>query len=497
MDKKKVLKDTYSNYAILVVKLFLAFFTTPIYLAVYGKAIYGLFVLSTSLATSLTFLDFGAGKSLIKYTAEYLYDKDKLKYQSSVNTAIALNIVSMMAVLTICTIILLKVDTFFRIDAKDVAEARILFLIAIFSTLFVFLDFIPANILQGAGIFHEKNVYQIIIIILNVIMIAWVYFFKPSITAFGITSMLLYAFTYFIDFYLVRKNGLLKNIRLKIIINRQLFQQSSFKYTREIFLLSLVGFFSSQADKFIVGSLISVSAVSIYTVVTRPFFLLRSLTSNIYSVLQPHIIQVKSAGGDVGRLITRITIIIFMLFLFLLAAFTFAGKAFFEIWLHTTEYDQYFLWAFVAVFNWALTGFYALIYRTMFVTGSTKEIFKIDSYAALINGFMSVVLTYFLGFYGVILGTTCQTIILCIFMYRAGNKLYGVRLEQIFTRNANLFIAFVFCLLMLAGITTNWTYKTSLPVIFGEIVILTAGFGLLLYKENIISLLFKRPAVKV
>ncbi|OJW15129.1 hypothetical protein [Mucilaginibacter sp. 44-25] len=495
MDKKKVLKDTYSNYGILAVKLFLAFFTTPIYLAVYGKAIYGLFVLSTSLATSLTFLDFGAGKSLIKYTAEYLYDKDKLKYQSSVNTAISLNIISMLAVLTICAIILFKVDTFFRIDAKDVAEARVLFLIAIFSTLFVFLDFIPSNILQGAGIFHQKNVYQIIIVILNVLMIAWVYFFKPSITAFGIASMLLYAFTYFIDFYLVRKNGLFKNIRLKIIINKQLFQQSSFKYTKEIFLLSLVGFFSSQADKFIVGSLISVSAVSIYTVITRPFFLLKSLTANLYSVLQPHIVQTKSSGKDVGSLIVRITVMVFAVFLFVMVCFTILGHKFFEVWMRTSEYDKYFTWALVAVFNWMLTGFYSLIYRTMFVTGDTKAIFKIDSITAILNGIFSIILTYYFDFYGVILGTTIQTAFLCIFIYKAGNSLYAIQLKQIFTVNFNWFMIFSVGLIAFTGYYTHWTFKLNIAAMLLEMLLLLPVFGFFLYRENILKA-FKLKAAK-
>lgn len=494
MDKKKVLKDTYSNYGILVVKLFLAFFTTPIYLAVYGKAIYGLFVLSTSLATSLTFLDFGAGKSLIKYTAEYLYDKDKLKYQSSVNTAISLNIISMLAVLTICAIILFKVDTFFRIDAKDVAEARVLFLIAIFSTLFVFLDFIPSNILQGAGIFHQKNVYQIIIVVLNIFMIAWVYFLKPSITAFGIASMLLYAFTYFIDFYLVRKNGLFKNIRLKIIINKQLFQQSSFKYTKEIFLLSLVGFFSSQADKFIVGSMISVSAVSIYTVVTRPFFLLRSLTANIYAVLQPYIVQTKSAGKDVGALVVRITVMVFAVFLFVMVCFTILGQKFFEVWMHTTEYDKYFTWALIAVFNWMLTGFYSLIYRTMFVTGDTKAIFKIEAITATLNGIFSIALTYYLGFYGVILGTTIQTVLLCIFMYRAGNNLYSIHLKQIFTANFSWFMIFSLGLIAFTGYYTHWTFKLNVVFMLLEIIFLIVFFGAFLYKENFLKFLKLKTA---
>ncbi|MFD0763857.1 lipopolysaccharide biosynthesis protein [Mucilaginibacter lutimaris] len=488
-DKKKVIKDTYSNYGILIIKLFLAFFTTPIYLIVYGKALYGLFILSTSLATSLTFLDFGAGKSLIKYTAEYLYDKDKAKFQSSLSTALSINLISMVIVLGICFIIMFNAASFFKISAGDVDEARILFFIAIFSTLFVFMDFIPANILQGAGIFHEKNIYQILIIAVNVLIIGWVFYFKPSITAFGIANMALYVITYLIDFFLVKKNGILDGIRVKVIISKKLFQQSSFKYTKEIFLLSLVGFFSSQADKFIVGSLISVSAVSIYTIITRPFFLLKSLTANLYSVLQPHIIRTKSSGGDVSKLIVRITVMIFALFLFVLASFALVGQKFFELWMRTAEYDQYFLWAFIAVFNWALSGFYSLIYRTMFVTGDTKRIFRIDSVTALMNGAFSILLTYYMGFYGVILGTTIQTVFLSIFTYRAGNDLYGVKLNQIFTVNLNAFIVFASALIVAIGYHTHWLFKANILTISLEMVLLTAGFAGFLYRENVFALL--------
>ncbi len=450
----------------------------------YGKTLYGLFILSTSLATSLTFLDFGAGKSMIKYTAEYMVDKDKNKFQSSLNTAISINLVSLIFVSIICMIIVANVSSFFKIEASNVENARTLFLIAILSTLFTFLDFIPSNILQGAGIFHERNMYQTIIIIFNIALIFWVIYSKPSIVLFGWANVFLYGLNYFIDFFLVRVKGILKGISLKIIINKKLFKQSSFSYTKDIFLLALVGFFSTQADKFIIGSVISVSAVTIYTVITRPFFLLKSLSANVYSVLQPQIIRIKSTNGDLSRFIIRISVIIFGTYLFVLAGFIVTGKEFFEVWLKTSEYNEYFSWAVLAVFNWSLTGFFGIIYRTMFVTGDTRKILGIDSYAALLNGVLSVVLTYLLGFQGVIIGTTVQMLIICVFLFKTGNFLYGIKINQILNKNLAFFISMIFLLLSLSGYLSQWTFKSSLSIIAIEIVPLLIAFIFFLYREN-------------
>jgi O-antigen/teichoic acid export membrane protein len=428
------LKNTISNYSIIFTKLGIAFFTIPIYVSVYGEDLYGIFILSTSLVTSLTFLDFGAGKSLVRYSAEYRIDRDEKKFNQALNFATTLNLLSVIIITVISVIILLNINSIFSIPQEKEFEAKILFGIAIISAIFLFLDFIPSNILQGSNIFHQKNKYLSIVIILHILIIISVYFFKPNIIIFGLMNSALIIITYLIDVYIVKKNKIITGFERKIRFSKELFDHESFKYSKEIFLMSLVGFFSTQADVFIIGSLMSVKYVTIYTILTRPYFILKTLSSNIFTALQPHIIKIKSSKESLSVFIENITECVLSGYIFALLTFIVLGRELFELWLGTSSYNQYFAWAILAVLNWVLSGFYGLVFRVMFTTGETFKLLKVDSIAALLNGVISIIITYIYGFQGVIIGTTVQMILLSYFVFKEGIKLYDLKLSNILTK---------------------------------------------------------------
>ena len=81
---KQFALDSVSNYFNMFMKIGIYFISVPICLDVYGKGLYGVFLLTFGLANSFMFFDFGIANSLIRYASAYKRTKEIKQFSEEV-----------------------------------------------------------------------------------------------------------------------------------------------------------------------------------------------------------------------------------------------------------------------------------------------------------------------------------------------------------------------------------------------------------------------------
>ena len=493
---KQLKKDTISNYVLVFIKLFLSLLIVPIYLKVYGEEQFGIYLLSFGLVSSLSFLDFGSSNSIIRFAAAYKSNNNKQEFQDALTNNITFSILSSMFVALIVFFIGVFSNIIFKVNANYIQLTKELFYLASVFSLIYFIGLIPANILQGFSVFQKRNKLQLIIVCLSIGLVSLVYVFKISILLFCLITVLINFISVLLDCWLIFKMKLLEGIKLKLLFSTSLFKNKYFNYSFGLFLLSLVGFFSQQIDKFILSIVIGFASVAIYTIITKPYFIVKSLFSNIYSVMQP--LLIKEHENKNFEKINIIIIDMTKLLFGLIACASILVITFFnpilQFWLHTKKYNNYAIWGGLAMLNLCLTTLFGSIYRFFYFTGNTKLILKYDVFASLLNVLISVVLTYFVGFMGVIIGTSVQMIIMLIGLSIEGKNILNLPFKNLY--NIKLFW-FIF-LLFIVPFVFQFFDLTNQSVLFNLISLITASIYLLFItiayfkKEGVLKYIYNK-----
>jgi O-antigen/teichoic acid export membrane protein len=439
---KQIKKDTISNYLLVFVKLFLSLLIVPIYLKVYGEEQFGIYLLSFGLVSSLSFLDFGSSNSIIRFAAAYQLNNNKEEFQDALTNNLTFSILASIFVALIVFFSGIFSNNIFKVNVNYNQLTKELFYLASVFSLIYFIGLIPSNILQGFSVFQKRNKLQLIIVFLTIGLVSLVYIFKINILLFCLITVLINLISVLLDCWLIYKMKLLQGIKIKLLFSKALFKNKYFNYSFGLFLLSLAGFFSQQIDKFILSTVIGFSSVAIYTIITKPYFIVKSLFSNIYSVMQPLLIKEHE-----NKNYEKINIIIIDMTKLLFGLITCASilvitffNPILQFWLHTNKYNNYSIWGCLAMLNLCLITLFGPIYRFFYFTGNTKLILKYDVFASLLNSLISVLLAYYLGFQGVIIGTTIQMIIMLIGLSMEGKNVLNLTFKNLYNTSFLLFV---------------------------------------------------------
>lgn len=455
-------KQALSNYFIQGLKICLSLISLPIYLKSFGEELFGIYLLSFGLATSLTLFDFGISNSMIKYSSEFKGNNDFLKFQKAINFGFTTNLISTFLICLIVSIIGFFSNHLFEIPKFLIKENAFLFFAAIFFSFLYFHSLFPTSIIQGFGQFHSRNKLQLISIAITGLILISLFFFNISIYLFSIFTIINAFLALIFDYYILYKIGLFRNFQINIVRGKQFNEYRAFlNNSKNLTYLSFVSFFSQQADKFILASVLDFKSVTIYTIITKPYFTLKSFFANINSVFQSKIIMVNARDEieNVKNLIvdfTKFSIIITISF-FVWAHLFF--EYFLDMWLKTSKYNIYIYWGEIAIFNIVLSSFYGPIFRYFYFTSYSNLILKYDSIASTLNFISSILLSYFYGFQGVIIGTTIQFIYILFALNYESSNILNINVFKIFKPFS---IIILICYITLGILIENFNFQIGL-----------------------------------
>ncbi len=475
--------NTISSYSIVVLKMIVTIIFIPILLNSYGQEEFGLYLLIFGLSSTIGFIDLGAGKSILKYSAEYKADGDKMTFQEALSATTLLNLISAcLVVLAILGLSHFSVSLF-NISAEHASLTKDLFIVSAINALVVFLDFIPANVLSGFSYFKKRNKLQLIPIFLNAGLLLLIQFTNSiSLLTYCYLSTGINLLFLIGDLILMFSVQEMKGITLNFQISRNIFSNQYTRFSMILFAISTVGFMGIQADKFLLASILNVSAVTIYTIITRPYFLIKSLTANSFGAIQPLLIKTHKIDlQKFSRIVENFTRLSFMLGLSFVLLLSIFFEQFLTLWLSTTRYNKYAIWGIFAFINIIIPMLYGAVSSTLLLSTGAMYLLKFNSIAIVLNFIISIILTYLIGFPGVIIGTTIQFVIEFFVINKASIKFLNFPLRRIFSKPFVLFI----CLLISFGMILRITlvgFFPLFPLQFLCLFLITAAFfGLLNY----------------
>jgi O-antigen/teichoic acid export membrane protein len=299
------------------------------------------------------------------------------------------------------------------------------FTIAAINALLITADGAPQQLLQAHHHFHLRNTWQYIPLAANAILLIVVHMYGMPLVQFALYSTLITAGMFIIDIMLIRHLRILNDFHFRF----QLKNTSSSLFSYQSFIHAGISFLSVQADRLIIGSILDVRAVTTYTIITKPYFIIRGLIASGYPAFQPGLTGYY-LKGDIQAFIDYSTRIIRGTFVTMVCMSAFITAFFYpllDLWLGTHMYHEFVAWGMVSLGIACLTMIYTPYYRTMVYSDEVNSVLRFSYISVPLNVLISIYLTGQFGFYGVILGTLVQIIAEGIYITYSMRKKVGSR----------------------------------------------------------------------
>ncbi len=437
LDWKLASKNILSNYGMFIAKMFVGLLALPICLNAFGVEIYGLYLICFGLSSSMATFDFGGSKSVFRYVVEHNSDKNETKFTEALSVGITFNILSSFLITVALLLLGYYSNNLFSLTKATESISFPLFALAAINSAILTFGTIPVNILNGNNNFHSRNLVQIIPLSATLILLTYLSFNKGfSVINFSLLMVCISTLSLALDLLLVRRKKLLQGIPIKLKLNNTIFRSTNIVYNYRLFLLSLVGFLAIQADRLIIASFFSVASVAIYAIITKPYFLLKGLLATSYPVIQPQLSKynMQQNREDFNDFTSRLIRSSFVLFLSGISFISIFFEEALWIWLRSADYNNHTVWGVLMLLGLGITVLYSPFYRTLFYTDKVKNILNFSFISVSINLLISIILTSYIGFQGVIIGTTTQIILEFFYFNHLAKNELAVNLKMIYTK---------------------------------------------------------------
>lgn len=329
---KRLLTNTLFSSADSVILIALSLLVTPILIAQFGIAGYGVFVFLSifSVFGALSFFDLGMEGALMTHVARFEADGAHDKIRDAM----------LIAVLYYGVIGLLLAFTLFgaaewlitRFDPSEINRSQGLnavHLVAI-NILFQFLCMPFIAVLQGLRRFaFTKGISSVLNIVQYLLIMAVAIWTQRIDAAFLVIATLtaLRLVAYVLAYLQLPQYG------FRAALDRSLFRML-WDSSSSLFLNRLIGLVYNQTGKFLIWWKLPIANMAVYDVINRPASLIRVLTSMIYSAIIPEVARLKQLDdtGSIKDLYVRLVRYAYILVLPPAVAITIHASRLLEFW---------------------------------------------------------------------------------------------------------------------------------------------------------------------
>lgn len=405
------------SYILLIGNTIYGLFITPYILKYVGVDTYGVYMSISSLSSTLAVIDFGLGTTLTRYIARYIAEGEKEKS----NNFIAMIFIQFIAILLMLAVV--GFSFFFNIDSLYASTfnnsqtdlAKGLFLILLLNMSLRLLENLFFGIINGNEKFVFSNSIKVTSLILKILLVIVVLPIIGNVYVVVIVETVI-ALTSILVFICYCYKGL--KIRLKLVQWDKALFKESFAYTLLMFIQTLVLQFSGNVDNILIGSKISASAVTVYSMALTIYNMYQNLSSSVANLMLPRITKkvVNGAGADdLQREVEKFGRYQFFILAAAFGGIVALGREFFYLWLGE-GYEDCYLLCIILIFcvtlptigNVALSILRAknkMVYRTITLIVS-----------CLVNIIVTIIGINLWGYWGAAIGTGLASIINFVLM---------------------------------------------------------------------------------
>ncbi len=338
MSIKEIKYGALLSYTLILINTFYGLFFIPFLISRIGDEGYGIYKIIGSLIGSLTILDMGIGSTVLRYTAKFHAEKNRIKIGNfSAIGMIQASILSAIIVF-ISIFIYFQIDRFFgtSLSPAGLFKARQLFLLFIIIMILNIYDKVIFGIISGCEHFIFANSIKISGVSLK-ILVSFLLILKI-----GDSACLLYTEIFILIFITVLQLFyILKIIKIKIKFlywDPDLFR-SSIKYTFLIFIQSIALQFNGNLDNMVIGAIVGAAAVAVYSIGLQLFYMFEQFAMAFSDLMLPSIskqIAENACITDLENTVIKIGRFEFMALGGALCAYLMIGREFIVLWLGTS-----------------------------------------------------------------------------------------------------------------------------------------------------------------
>jgi len=433
----------------------------PLMLRLLGQSEYGLYNLSVSIISYLSLFSFGFGGAYIRYYSRYKIrdDHDNVAALNGMYLIIFILIGVVAAVAGIILVLNLEAILGNKFSPSDMATAKRLMSIMVFSITFSFLFTVFNSFITANERFIFQNVLQIIKQIMSPVL-------SILLLLMGYGSVGMVIITTIISASIDISNAVLCFTKLKMKFKFRNFNFPLIKemaiFSSYLFMNMVIDQINWNVDKFIVGRYRGTVSVAVYGVAAQLNIFYMSLSTAVSYVFIPKINKMVFKDNDnkeLTHLFTRVGRIQFIFLALICSGFVFFGQVFINLWAGADYSDSYYV-ALLLIIPVTIP----LIQNLGIEIQKAKNMHKFRSWTylliAFINIISSIILTKSYGAVGAAAGTMIAILIgNVIIMNWYYQKKVALDMKYFWTQILKLLPAFI------------------PPVIVGTLLYLFVGFN--------------------
>jgi O-antigen/teichoic acid export membrane protein len=312
---RRVVRNTISNYLGKLITLCTWFFLTPLILHQLGPTAYGLWALVGSMVSYGSLLDFGVGRAVIKYVAEYNARGETEQAHSLVATALCLYSVLSLIVILLSAIIAPLFPDLFNVPPDERATATWLMLL-MGSGIAISIPCTTATaVLRGLQRYDILNLITIIGTLLTAAATITILFLGGDVLAMVAISIAVMLVMQAPSIWFI--NRIAPELRFGWRGAKRSLARTVISFSSPLFVIDLATRLQTKTDEIVISAFLMVSAVTPYAIARRLSEVAQILTDQFMKVLLPLAAELH-AENDWVRLRflyiagTRLTLAIFL-----------------------------------------------------------------------------------------------------------------------------------------------------------------------------------------
>ncbi len=404
---KKLTINSSSNVITSLLGNVISLVTLPFYLAYYGEVNWGIYLWAIAASGVLSGFDFGIKSGLRRFIARYKVNGDKKQVEIGLSlSSIIFGSIALLNALLIF-IVSFRPDLVLNLPKEFIETGKYILLLSAAYSLSFWGKQLLESILEGHQLYVIKNINILISQVCLIAVFIYAINSKPNFVLLVALLFLARSLIFFFHLGVILYRGLLKELTFKFNIKKADFKSDFFKFSFDVFLLAILQILIFKADRFILGAILGSSFITIYIVITKPMFIIKTLDSFIFSAIQPMIAQehAKKNSKFIIDVIEKGGFINFMLLSPLCIFVAIMLEPFLSVWLGTTKYGEFVIWGQIASLMYMIRPFYGVITKVMLNIGETKSMVYIKLIFAIVTFSLSIIFTYYFDVGGVVLGS--------------------------------------------------------------------------------------------
>lgn len=331
------------SYVTLIINTVMPIIYTPIMLEILGEEEHGLYTVAHSLVSYLTLLSFGFGSSIVRYMTKYRALDDKENEEKTLGLVTL--IYSVFSILALVGGIILSLNSGSlladNVGNVYVDKMKILLLIMSVNVMISFMSTVFSSVI----IAHEQFIFSKLMAFFSAVSVPCmsIVLLYSGYASIGITLV-----TTCVNFILLVANIIYCTKKLKV---RPRFKNLDFKVLKEImgfsafvFIAEISNMLYAATDRFLLGKMVTLASVSIYSIGTTFSTIMNSLTIALSDVLMPKVTKMVFRGAskqDIDDIFIRVGRLQFIIVSFIITAFAVFGRQFMPLFAGEGYGDSY------------------------------------------------------------------------------------------------------------------------------------------------------------